>query len=102
MDNACKFTRDGSVTLAVTRENGNGRGWLDFHVADTGVGLTGEQIEGLFRPFAQVDGSSTRRFGGLGLGLTIAREYARRMGGDVTVESAPGKGSTFRLRLPAS
>jgi K+-sensing histidine kinase KdpD len=70
-------------------------------VRDTGIGLTGEQMGRLFEVFSQADASTTRKFGGTGLGLAITRRFARLMGGDVVVESAPGEGSAFTVRLPA-
>ncbi|HWL62525.1 MAG TPA: ATP-binding protein [Steroidobacteraceae bacterium] len=97
LGNAVKFSDSGSVTLEVHRGAGN---VLDFCVADTGVGIPAHMLEKIFQPFQQADASATRRFGGSGLGLTICRELARLMGGDVGVESTPGAGSRFTLRLP--
>jgi signal transduction histidine kinase len=86
----------------VTRErDGAGPDWIRIQVADDGIGMTNEQIGKLFQPFTQVDSSATRRYGGTGLGLTITRRYCRMLGGDVTVTSTPGRGSTFTIRLPA-
>ncbi len=102
LSNAAKFTEAGEIVLRVRREGpGTSADTVVFAVADTGIGLTPEQAEGLFRPFTQVDASSTRRFGGTGLGLTISRHFCRMMGGDITLESVPGLGSTFTVRLPA-
>ncbi|NTU79718.1 MAG: HAMP domain-containing histidine kinase [Chloroflexales bacterium] len=98
LTNACAFTEDGRVTLRVT----GGWGELIFTVSDTGVGMNREQLAHLFQPYAQATGHTVRRYGGTGLGLTIARELARMMGGDITVVSAPGRGSVFTLRLPAT
>jgi len=100
VSNACKFTEEGVVRLAAARERSAGGEWVLFHVSDTGIGITAEQIERLFEAFAQAEASTTRRFGGTGLGLTISRQFARMMGGDVTVQSHPGEGSTFTLVLP--
>ena len=94
--NAVKFTEAGEVGLAVRAEPGV----VIFEVTDTGVGITAEQAARLFEPFEQADNSTTRRFGGSGLGLVISRELARLMGGDVTLTSQPGKGSVFTLRPP--
>lgn len=97
--NACKFTENGSVSIRV--EDGN-EDFIDIRVQDTGIGLSAEQIRKLFDPFVQADASITREYGGTGLGLTITRRLARAMGGDVTVTSELGVGSTFMLSLPKS
>src|SRR5688572_15549282 len=94
--NAVKFTERGSVTLTAARE-GN---WLVFAVADTGIGIAPEDIARLFQPFTQLDSGFTRRFGGTGLGLFVSRRLAELLGGDIGVASAPGRGSTFTLRVP--
>jgi len=101
LSNACKFTKDGTVRLGVTRVEEAGQHWVDFAVSDTGIGMTDEQLGRLFQEFVQADASTTRQFGGTGLGLAISRRLCRLMGGDVTVTSEPGKGSTFTMRLPA-
>lgn len=90
--NAVKFTPEGSVTLRVVQE---GQGRLRFTVVDTGVGIPAEALGRLFQPFSRVDNSTTRSFGGSGLGLSIAKEIVERMGGAIRVDSAPGQGSTF-------
>jgi adenylate cyclase len=99
LSNACKFTKQGEVALRVRRIV-DGRNWFEFGVADTGIGMTAEQLAKLFEEFSQADALTTRRFGGTGLGLAITRKLARLMGGDVTVASEPGKGSIFTVRLP--
>ena len=101
LSNACKFTKDGRVTLRV-RKVVDGRNWIEFAVADTGIGMTPEQQAKLFEEFTQADTSTARQYGGTGLGLAITRKLARMMGGDVTVTSEPGKGSVFTARLPGS
>ena len=101
LSNACKFTEHGTVTLEVTRETGDGGGWVTFRVRDSGIGMTPEQMEKLFQEFSQADASTTRKYGGTGLGLAISRKFCRLMGGDITVESARGQGSTFTITLPA-
>ena len=101
LSNACKFTKDGRVTLRV-RKVVDGRNWIEFAVADTGIGMTPEQQAKLFEEFTQADSSTARQYGGTGLGLAITRKLARMMGGDVTVTSEPGKGSVFTARLPGS
>jgi signal transduction histidine kinase/CheY-like chemotaxis protein len=97
MSNASKFTSKGTLTLAVARE---GDSQVRFGVSDTGVGMTDEQLGRLFQAFSQADASTTKRFGGTGLGLAITKHFCTMLGGDVTVESSPGKGSTFTMRLP--
>ncbi|HET6468417.1 MAG TPA: response regulator [Geminicoccaceae bacterium] len=101
LSNACKFTENGSVTLELARGTGDRRDWCTIAVRDTGIGLTPEQLGRLFEEFTQADSSTTRRYGGTGLGLAISRKLCRMMGGDITVESAPGRGSTFMVLLPA-
>jgi signal transduction histidine kinase/DNA-binding response OmpR family regulator len=99
LSNACKFTKEGEVSLRV-RKVVDGRSWIELAVSDTGIGMTPEQQAKLFEEFSQADSSTARRYGGTGLGLAITRKLARMMGGDVTVTSEAGKGSTFTVRLP--
>jgi signal transduction histidine kinase len=99
LSNACKFTKQGEVALRV-RKVADGRDWMEFAVADTGIGMTPEQQAMLFAEFTQADSLTARRYGGTGLGLAVTRKLARMMGGDVTVTSEPGKGSVFTVRLP--
>src|SRR6185437_11789610 len=101
LSNASKFTKDGTVTLTVTRRHYDTADTIDFAVQDTGIGMTAEQMDKLFQAFAQADSSTTRKYGGTGLGLAITRHFARMLGGDVTVTSEVGKGSVFTLSLPA-
>jgi PAS domain S-box-containing protein len=100
LSNSCKFTEGGTVTLAVERLEGP-EAVVSFAVSDTGIGMTAEQLGRLFEAFSQAEASTTRRYGGTGLGLAITRSFSRLLGGDVTVESATGRGSKFTLRLPA-
>ncbi len=100
--NACKFTNAGTVTLSAERLIRGGQEMVRFQVADTGIGLSAEEIGRIFDPFTQADGSTTRRYGGTGLGLTISQRLAELLGGRITVRSRPGAGSTFTLELPAS
>ena len=103
LSNAAKFTEAGTITLAAVRlREQDGRDRLRFSVRDTGIGMTSEQLAKLFQRFTQADSSTTRRFGGTGLGLSLTRAFADMLGGSVTVESRPGEGSAFTLDLPAS
>jgi len=95
--NALKFTQKGGVTLGVSETPGEG---LTFWVRDTGIGIAPEHHAAVFDAFRQADGSISRRFGGTGLGLSISRDLAARLNGRITLDSAPGQGSTFRLHLP--
>ncbi len=101
LSNASKFTQSGKVTLDVSREDRSGRSFIIFKVIDSGIGMTEEQMAKLFQPFTQADESTTRKFGGTGLGLAISRRFCQMMGGEVTVSSDSGKGSTFTVELPA-
>jgi PAS domain S-box-containing protein len=97
LSNACKFTERGTIALAVERDGRN----VVFTVSDTGIGMSAEQMDRLFEAFAQADASTTAKYGGTGLGLAITKRFATLMGGDVQVESAPGQGCRFTIRLPA-
>jgi signal transduction histidine kinase len=99
--NACKFTENGAVALVVSRSPAEGGDWLKFQVTDTGIGMTPEQMSGLFSEFTQADASSTRRYGGTGLGLAISQRLVWMMGGEIRAESQAGHGSIFTVRLPA-
>jgi adenylate cyclase len=101
LSNAAKFTQEGTITLAARRLVRAGADWLEFKVSDTGIGMTKEQLGRLFEAFSQAEASTARDYGGTGLGLAITRRYCRLLGGDVTVESAPGAGATFTIMLPA-
>jgi signal transduction histidine kinase len=98
--NACKFTENGVVEFSARLTDETARGGWSFSIQDTGIGMSPEQIAGLFQPFSQADHSITRRFGGTGLGLAITRRIARLLGGDISVESRLGVGSTFVLSIP--
>jgi signal transduction histidine kinase len=99
--NANKFTSSGSVTLTVDQEVGTRR-WVRFRISDSGIGMTPEQVGRLFQDFVQAEASTARKYGGTGLGLAISKRLCNMMGGDITVESEPGTGSTFTIRLPAT
>jgi len=99
VSNAIKYTDEGGVVdVSATGDEGQVR----VVVRDTGIGIPEDQLQRVFEPFFQVDRGKTRRFGGVGLGLTIARDLARAMGGDVTIESTPGRGTTVSLSFPAA
>jgi len=100
ISNAVKFTEEGHIQVSITRlDESDGRACLEIAVADTGIGMTQEQSARLFSAFSQADGSTTRRYGGTGLGLTIVKRLAELMDGEVKVESEAGVGSTFRVTL---
>jgi signal transduction histidine kinase len=100
MSNANKFTERGTITVNAQQGQENGRDYIAIAVADTGIGMTPEQMDKLFQEFSQADASTTRKYGGTGLGLAISKRFCQMMGGDITVESKPGRGSTFTIRLP--
>jgi signal transduction histidine kinase len=100
MSNANKFTERGTITVDARHGQENGRDWVTIAVADTGIGMTPEQMGKLFQEFSQADASTTRKYGGTGLGLAISKRFCQMMGGDITVEREPGKGSVFTVRLP--
>jgi PAS domain S-box-containing protein len=101
LSNASKFTEQGMVLLEVERSRGKDGEWITFRVSDTGIGMTEEELGRIFESFSQADASTRRRFGGTGLGLAITRRFCQMMGGEITVESEIGKGTTFTFRLPA-
>jgi signal transduction histidine kinase/CheY-like chemotaxis protein len=101
LSNAAKFTKDGAVTLRMSRSaDGDGAPRVVFAVQDSGIGMTDEQIGRLFQAFTQADSSTTRNFGGTGLGLTITKHFVAMLGGTINVGSTPGQGSTFTIDLP--
>ncbi len=100
LSNAAKFTDDGVIELKICREIRDAISWLVVSVSDSGIGITPEQVDKLFQPFSQADASTTRKYGGTGLGLVISQRFAEMMGGSLTVSSTLGEGSTFTLRLP--
>jgi CheY-like chemotaxis protein len=103
LSNASKFTENGTLTLEVSRApplGGTVGGTVRFRVSDTGIGMTEAQMSKLFQAFAQADTTTTKRFGGTGLGLAITKHFCTILGGEISVESQPGKGSTFTITLP--
>ena len=101
LSNGSKFTENGRLTLAAERFADNtGRPMVRFAISDTGIGMTEEQLGRLFQAFSQADASTTKKYGGTGLGLAISRQFCQLLGGDITVTSRPGEGSTFTIMLP--
>ncbi|MFZ5450901.1 MAG: response regulator [Thermodesulfobacteriota bacterium] len=101
LSNASKFTQKGTITLDAAPLFRDDARWIVFCVADTGIGMTPEQIDRLFQPFVQADASTSRKYGGTGLGMTITQYFTKMMGGEISVASEPGAGTTFTIMLPA-
>jgi signal transduction histidine kinase len=100
-ENAVKFTDRGSVEISADRlETMGDKTWIRFSIKDTGVGIPADRIDRLFEDLTQADGSITRRFGGIGLGLTMARKLTEALGGRLRAESVEGRGSAFHIELP--
>src|SRR4029079_9653098 len=97
LSNAAKFTDHGAISVTVQRESED---WLTFAVTDTGIGMTEEQLGRMFEAFSQAESSTRSKYGGTGLGLAISPHFCRMMGGDLTVSSVYGQGSTFTVRMP--
>jgi signal transduction histidine kinase/DNA-binding response OmpR family regulator len=102
LSNACKFTENGKVTIDASHAPLDGHAGVKFVVSDTGIGMTPQQMANLFQEFSQADSSTTRKYGGTGLGLAISQRLCRMMGGSITVDSNPGVGTTFIVRLPST
>src|SRR6202048_2878324 len=100
MSNANKFTDHGTIRIEACQGQENGGDWITLAVADTGIGMTAEQMGKLFQEFSQASSTTASKYGGTGLGLVISRRFCQMMGGDITVESELGRGSTFTIRLP--
>ena len=101
LQNACIFTENGQINVNVLRENQAGKDWINFIIADTGAGIDADKQPRIFQPFTQADESSTRKHGGIGLGLALAQINCRALGGQIDLQSEVGKGSVFTVRLPA-
>ena len=101
LSNAAKFTHEGTITLRAERKSQADGDWLTFSVNDTGIGIPTDKLDHVFEEFSQADSSTTRDYGGTGLGLPISRRFCIMLGGDLTVWSSAGKGSTFTMRIPA-
>jgi len=102
LSNAAKFTSEGTITLSAERQRRGDRDWILLSVTDTGIGIRADKLDHVFEEFSQADESTTRDFGGTGLGLPISRRFCQMMGGDITVTSKVGEGSTFTIELPAA
>jgi len=102
LSNAAKFTEEGTITIGIQKEVVGGKDWLDISVTDTGIGMTSSQVANVFDEFTQADSSTTRKYGGTGLGLPISRHFSQMIGGDIHVTSEEGVGSTFNVRIPAN
>ncbi|NOX92766.1 MAG: hypothetical protein GXP18_10065 [Gammaproteobacteria bacterium] len=100
--NAVKFTKNGTITITTNKSTRNDKPWIAIQIADTGIGISAEDITHLFQPFRQVNTDSTNKYGGTGLGLALSRRMCHMMGGDISVESEKGKGSTFTIWLPVN
>src|ERR1700738_303579 len=100
MSNAHKFTERGTITIEAHHRQESGGDWITLAVTDTGIGMTPEQMGKLFQEFSQASSSTASKYGGTGLGLVISRRFCQMMGGDITVASESGRGSTFPIRLP--
>lgn len=100
LSNANKFTESGSITFEVYKQSRGNQSGYCFHIRDTGIGMTKDQLDKLFQPFTQADASTTRKYGGTGLGLAISQRFSQIMGGNIQVESEFGMGSTFTCWLP--
>ncbi|MCK5669075.1 MAG: hypothetical protein KAI15_08310, partial [Gammaproteobacteria bacterium] len=101
LSNAAKFTHEGTVTLHINRTEEAEVSWLTFAVSDTGIGIAEDKVEHVFEEFAQADNSTTRDYGGTGLGLAISKRFCKLLGGDLSVQSELGEGSTFTILIPA-
>jgi CheY-like chemotaxis protein len=101
LSNACKFTEHGTISVDVDQIKVEQRDWIQFRVGDTGIGISSKQKENLFHEFAQADASIARKYGGTGLGLAITHRFVQLMKGQINVESEPGQGAIFTVRLPA-
>ncbi|NEZ65123.1 response regulator [Leptolyngbyaceae cyanobacterium CCMR0082] len=100
LSNASKFTQNGTITVNVTSTQTDNNSYIDFCIQDTGIGMMPEQLQKVFNAFSQADSSTTRKYGGTGLGLTITKRFVQMMGGNVNVQSEVGKGTTFTIQIP--
>jgi len=100
LDNACKFTDQGKIMLSVEEEKKNGQDWINFHISDTGIGISKAQSKKIFSEFTQVDSSTTKHYAGVGLGLALSKKFCELVGGHISFVSETGKGSTFTVSVP--
>ncbi len=100
ISNAAKFTENGTITLSGQKYESRGSDWVRFSISDTGIGIPADKLDKIFQEFSQADDSTTRNYGGTGLGLALTRRFAQMMGGDIRVESAEGVGSSFIIEIP--
>src|SRR5258706_372238 len=100
LSNAGKFTKNGRVTLQISREKGDAEDWIRIAVSDTGIGISPDNLQKLFQDFNQAEASTSSKYGGTGLGLALSQNLCRMMGGDISVESEVGRGSRFTIRVP--
>jgi len=101
LSNACKFTQQGNISLNISQQTIDEKNWIVFRVYDTGIGITSEQMKKLFNEFSQADSTTTRQYGGTGLGLVISQRFCQLMGGNIEASSEYGSGSVFTIKLPA-
>ena len=102
LSNAAKFTENGRITLTAAAEQSGGQSWLAVAVVDTGIGIAAESLTRLFTDFSQADAAIAGKYGGTGLGLALSQKLSRLMGGEITAQSVPGRGSCFTLRIPVT
>ena len=100
LSNACKFTHNGHVSLVINKTTRNNQDYIEFKVIDDGIGVTAENIDTIFKPFRQENESTSKEYGGTGLGLTLSRRFCELMGGELQVKSQKGEGSTFTVLIP--
>lgn len=100
ISNASKFTKHGEITISIDRNSHDNQDWITFEVKDSGIGMSSEQLNRIFKPFSQADNSTTRKYGGTGLGLAISKNFCAMLGGDIKAISMPNIGSTFIVRVP--
>jgi PAS domain S-box-containing protein len=100
ISNAAKFTENGAITLVGEKYENRGSDWVRFSISDTGIGIPADKLDKIFQEFSQADDSTTRNYGGTGLGLSLTRRFAQMMGGDIRVESEVGSGSSFIIEIP--